>query len=272
MHADDAVFAQALGARELDVVHGQDFAGGGARQADDQRALVEGERQRRQDQVQQAVGGEEGDRHAQKADRGAAARGRQARPPRDQVGQQHGEDHDQHQPDPEIGQRETQDRAGHDRLAARRVRPQPGIDAHRQTDQQRQDQGRHGQLHGRRHALEDQPHGGLAGQEAFAEVAVQRVAHESQILPPHRLVEAEGDAHGIALDLARIRADHHRHRIADHVDAGEDHRRHHDHDQRGLHQATDDIDQHGLLLPDRGPPGPLMIMMRAWRPAVRQKK
>src|SRR6185312_1471037 len=26
---------------------------------------------------------------------------------------------------------------------------------------------------------------------------------------------------------------------------------------------------HGHALPDRGPPGPLMIMMRAWRPAVR---
>jgi hypothetical protein len=90
-----------------------------------------------------------------------------------------------------------------------------------------------------------EPHGGLAGQEAFAEIAVQRVAHEGEVLPPHRLIEAERDAHGLAFDLARIGADHHRHRVADHVDAGEHHRRHHHHDQRGLHQATDDVDEHG---------------------------
>ena len=94
----------------------------------------------------------------------------------------------------------------------------------------------------------------------------------TQVLLPHRQVEAERLAHRLALELGGVGADHHRDRIADQVDADEDERRHHHHDQRRLHQAADDVDDHLVLAGPRRVPRRIMIDERATGVARSRRK
>jgi len=83
-------------------------------------------------------------------------------------------------------------------------------------------------------------HSRLAGQEAIAEITAHRLAHEDQVLPPERQVQAQRCTYRGALRLGGLRAGQHRYRIAHHIDAGEDQRRHHQHDDDGLQQPSYD--------------------------------
>ena len=68
---------------------------------------------------------------------------------------------------------------------------QPGVQPERDADEHRHQHRGDRQLQRRRHALQDQPQRRLVEHEAAAEIAVQRVAEEQQVLLPQRLIEAE---------------------------------------------------------------------------------
>jgi len=158
--------------------------------------------------------------------------------------QLHGKDHDQHQPDPERRQRETEDAACHDRPPEEPVRPHPGVKPERHADHDRQQNGRHRQLHRGRHPFRNEFQGRFVEDETTAQVAVQSADQEGQVLPPQRLVQAEIGDDPSALGLVGLGGDQDVHRIADHVYADEDDDGHRQHNERGLYQAPDQPDQH----------------------------
>ena len=172
----------------------------------------------------------------------------------------HREHHDQHQPDPERRQREAEDAARHDRAADRAVGIQPGIQPQRDAEQNRHQHRGHRQLHRRRHALRDQPQRRLVEHEAAAEIAVQRVVDEQQVLLPQRLIEPERRDDARAFGLVRLGRDQDIDRIADHVHADEHDHRHRKHDEQRLDQPPDQPGCHSVsrapelayIMPGRG--------------------
>ena len=92
----------------------------------------------------------------------------------------------------------------------------------------------------------------LVEHEGAAEVALQRLAEEDQVLLPERQVEAERLDRALALDLVGIGADQDLHRVADGVDADEDDDRHRQHDAGGLDQPPEEVDGHRAACPGRG--------------------
>lgn len=219
VHANDALFVEALGAGEFDVIRQHHLARGGTRQANDQGAFRQAQGDRRQQHVLPAVGGENAELNAEHRDGFAAARGRQP-------AELHREDHDQHQPDPEIRQAEAQYRAGHDGAGADRVVAQAGIQAERHADQHRHDCGGEGKFQRRRHAFDDQVHRRLPEDEGLAEIAAEGRGDENEVLLPHRLVEAKRFGNGLAIQFGCFGAGKNGERVADHVDAGKHQYRH----------------------------------------------
>jgi hypothetical protein len=154
------------------------------------------------------------------------------------------EQHDEHQPDPEGRQAETEDRAGHDRLAAEGVRSQPGPQAERNADHHGQEQRHQRQLEGRRHAEQDDADRRLVEHERPAEIAVQRVQQEASILLPQRPVEAERGGRALDLLLGRLGRDQDVDRVADREHADEHEQRHDEEHDHALHQPPDQKDGH----------------------------
>ncbi|MNY25667.1 hypothetical protein D3C86_1594670 [compost metagenome] len=130
MHAQHAPFGQALGTRELDVVHGQGLARGRPRDADDHRALGDGDGGGRQGQAQPPIERQHAELQRADTDRlSASARGHPT--------EDHGEHHDEHQADPEVGQRKAQHGTRHDRARTDSLGLETRQDAQRHADQNR---------------------------------------------------------------------------------------------------------------------------------------
>jgi hypothetical protein len=187
--------------------------------------------------VLQPVDREDRDRHPEDARRLAA-------PARRQDPQLDGEQEDQHEPDPEVRQREAEDRARHDRAPDKRVRLQPGEHPERNPDEDREHEARQRELEGRRQALQDDVDGGRIVDERAPEIAVQRVPHEHAELPPQGLVKPEALGDGHPLDLVGVGARQDVDRVAYGVDRQEHHRRHHGHDEQRLAEPSDQVDEH----------------------------
>ena len=162
------------------------------------------------------------------------------------------EDQDQHQAQPEIRQREAEDRAGHDRRARASDRgASPAIMPSGMPSPTASTQRDEGQLERRRHAAEDQVDRRHAVHERAAEIAGERRLDEQPELHPERLVEAEPPDRALALDLVGVGADQDVDRIADRVDADEHQHRHHGDHQQALPEAAEQKGEHVALQPGR---------------------
>ena len=118
------------------------------------------------------------------------------------------------------------------------LRLETGVEAERNADADGHHQRGHRQLQGGRHALQDHRQRRLAENEGAAEVALQRAAHEVEVLLPDRAIEAQRADRRLDVALVHLRIDQQPDRIADHVHAEEHDHRHDDDDHRSLHQAA----------------------------------
>ena len=170
---------QALGAGELDVVLQHRLARARAREPDQQRELEQREVDRRHD--------------AGAASRRARGRTPGTSPNSCVVGPR---PFDGSQPSitektmisisptQNVGQREAEDRAGHDRPAGDAVRPQARPHAERNAEHDRDQHRGERELQRRRHPLEDQCERRRAVHERAAEIAAQRAGEEDAVLLP----------------------------------------------------------------------------------------
>ena len=162
-------FAQAAGARELDVVGAHHLQHLGAHQPHDQRQLEQRERDRRHDDVAPALQRQKARLPAAEIDRAAAAEGRQPAEP-------DAEDQDQQNADQEGRQRDPDQRHGQEHAAtarncgAGRCRPPSA----RRRQRQHRETKTSSRVAGRR--CRDQLADRLAHAVGDAEFALQRVA------------------------------------------------------------------------------------------------
>ena len=231
MHPDHPSGPQTLGAGELDIILVHRLTRAGAGQADHQADLEQRQVQGGHGQVAEPVAGKGARLDAEK-DRRIAPPGRRQPPEHDR------KQYDHHQSDPEGRQREAEDRAGHDPAGDRIVRIKPGEKTERYADQDRQDQSRQRQFHGRGHVVQDQLQCRLAEDEGPAKIARGHPLQKVEILLADRPVEPEGLDRALDLRLVRLRIDQHVDRVADDVDAEKDDQRHQKDNQGRLKQAA----------------------------------
>ena len=81
-----------------------------------------------------------------------------------------------------------------------------GVEAERDADHHREQQGCRRIARRRRHALQDHLQGRSAEHEAVAEIAVQS-RQEGEVLLPQRLIETERGDHALAFDLIGVGRD-----------------------------------------------------------------
>ncbi len=124
------------------------------------------------------------------------------------------------------------------------MRPQPGIEPGRYADDDGEDAGGDRQLERRRQPLDDELERRLVEDEGAAEIALEGVAEEEEVLQPERLVEAERRRRACHLGLIGLRVDQDVDRVADGEDADEDEERHDEQHDDALHQAADDENGH----------------------------
>jgi hypothetical protein len=135
----------------------------------------------------------------------------------------------------------TEDRDRHDDAGGGAVRTVAGIDAGGDAEQRRAADSSQRQLQRRRQPRQDELQHRHAEHEGPAEIALQDAAEEGEVLFPERPVEPVA-GNGVEPDvLADIGPDQHVDRIADRVDADEDQRRHDEHDDESLNQASSDM-------------------------------
>ena len=120
-----------------------------------------------------------------------------------QQAQLDGEEQDQHQPDPEVRQREAEDRARHDAAAGKDSGLRPASTPSGMPIEDREGEPDERELERRRQALQDDLDGRHVVDEGAAEIAVQRVARtKSAELLVERPVEAERARDRVALRTA----------------------------------------------------------------------
>ena len=184
---DHAARPQALGARELDVVHVHDLARARRGEPDDQGDAREREVDRRQqDQVLEPVPGEEAD------DR---RRARCTVAPRPVEGSQPSSTANtmiSMMPTQKVGRLKPRIEPAAIVRARASSRLQPGVEPERQAEHHRHArmaEKASSSVAGRRSTISLQRR--LVEHEGIAEIAVQRIAEEEEVLLPERLVEAE---------------------------------------------------------------------------------
>ena len=227
VHADDAALRQALGAREL--ARSPAAAPRACRRG--RGAISERDLKSARLSAGRIRWRSPSSVRNDSCDAEAASPSRRAR--RRQPAEHHREHHDQHQADPEGRQREAEDRARHDRAAGERVRAQPGVQAERNAEHDRD-------ARARRRRARASP----ACARGSARAPARRTRRSGRGRRAARLhEEAEYCSHSgwsrpsardrlLALDLVGLGIDQDVDRIADRVDADEDQRRHHGDDQR----------------------------------------
>src|SRR5690554_3501751 len=93
-------------------------------------------------------------------------------------------------------------------------------------------------------------HGRLPRKKAVAEVQLNRLTQEDEILFPEWLVQAEVTPDCFTFKVCGLGAGHHEYRVADHIETGEHQCRHDQYNQPRLQQATNNGGGHDVL---RGP-------------------
>src|SRR5690606_33035758 len=104
-------------------------------------------------------------------------------------------------------------------------------------------------LEGRRQLAHDKREGGQMIDIGRAELARDDIAYEDEVLPPERLVEAEGDSRiPDVLGGRRLGIDDVENGIADTVNANKADHRHDEEEKEGLREPSDDGADHGRAL------------------------
>ena len=116
--------------------------------------------------------------------------------------QVHREEQDQHEADPERGQRQAEQREYLARPIPEAADPHRGENAARDADQQREGHGRQRQQQRVRQAREVELEHRRAVVERLAEIAMGEAGHEAPVLDPDRLIEAEPLANSVDVGLA----------------------------------------------------------------------
>src|SRR5574341_412304 len=210
-----------LGARRPDVILVQHIEHARPREPRDPRRREEPERDSRQQEVLEAA------------------------PPRG--GQQvelHGEDQDQHDPEPECGHGLAEQRDDGGDIVDRRVAADRRDDPRRDRERQRDEQCRAGKLERCRHALDHQVEGGLAVAHRLAEVATERTGEETPVLDEERIVESHRLAEAFHVLGRRVRRQEDQRRIAREVEDEEDDEGDAEQDQEGLEEPPDQENLH----------------------------
>ena len=165
-------------------------------------------------------------------------------PPRRQPAEIDGEPHDQQHPNPEGRDRKTQDGQRHDQLGRDAVRTVARIHSGRHTNQRSDAYGNQHQFQRRGQTRKDKRRDRDVVDHGPAQIALEHIADEGEILLPQGLVEPVLPDQVLADLLACARVDHHVDRVADRVDANKDDDRHDEHDHHRLYQSTDKIAKH----------------------------
>ena len=108
---------------------------------------------------------------------------------------------DQHQADPEGGQRQAEQGEDLARAIPKTADPHRRENAARDADQEREGHGRQGQQQGVRQPRQVELEHRRAVVKGVAEVALQQAHHEGPVLHPDRLIEAEALADGVDVGL-----------------------------------------------------------------------
>ena len=156
----------------------------------------------------------------------------------------HGEQQDQHDPEPEHGHRLAEEGQRHRAAVNRRTATERGERAQREGHHQREDHGGDRQLDRRRQALEDQAQRRLVVGQRRAEVAVAEPGQKVQVLGREGLIEPHRVAQLDELRARRVRRQHERRRIAREMEQQEDHQRDAEQHEDGLNETADDVARH----------------------------
>jgi len=174
---------------------------------------------------------------------------RAARPGRRQPAEVDREEQDQHQPDPELRQRQAEQGEELARTVPEPADPHRGQDAARDADQQRQAHRHHRQQQRVGQALEVELHHRRAIVEGLAEIAGREARHEMPVLLPKRPIEPELAAHGLDVVRAGAGLDQQAHRIAGDAHEQEDDERQQEQRHQGIADPAEDVLFHGNRSP-----------------------
>jgi hypothetical protein len=220
----------------------------GARQAHQERRLIEGEGKRGQDQRLAAGGGEEAGGPRSQPHRRAAPEGRQP-------AERDRESPDQQETDQERRQADADQRQRLEQPCRTSVGLDRREDARRHPEAKAQKRGAERQFQRRGKALLEQVRDRLAQPIRRAEVEARRLAEVAHGLRRNGIVQPERAPDRGALGWRRIGADHLTHRIAGGADdrKGDQADRHEDAGR--LQDAGEEEGEHGMRYPPRYPVG-----------------
>src|SRR5438093_2020130 len=221
VHGDDDDVGEPLESRELDVLAAEDLQHARPRQPQHRRGEVPAEREGGHDDVSPVTG-----------------------PRRRQPPQPHGEHEDQHEAEPEAGNRQPEER---DALGD--VVP-PGVHLHRRddsggdADEQRDERGGDPERQRVGQPLEVELADWQPIVERLAELALERVLHEGRVLHGPRAVQAPLVADPVEVLGARARLRHQRERIAGEADDDKDRRAQDEERDEAVQHAPEDEPRH----------------------------
>ncbi len=202
----DLVVVQPLGAGELDVLGGELLQHLGTYQPDKQRQHDGGERHRRQDQVLDAIPGEEAGLPAQQVVSLTTAIGRQP-------AQLDGEEIHQHDGGQKDRDRDADTASRHDDLGGNTARADRGVDPERNGDHDDDDRGGKYQLKGSHQLVEDHLESRSLEEIGGAQIPMHRILQKAAVFDQKGIIEA----HLVAQLLAHRLGDGLSHQLAQRI-------------------------------------------------------